>query len=93
MKKIKPVNTEKYEFENPIQTVLKACSVFRFIEDFLARIETTDVLSESPLSSVNVSIANVMKEIKPVVPAKHEFENRDESKLLIVFEIFELSVS
>ena len=54
-------------------------------------IQRNDCPIEFPTTSVRISIGTLKEEIKTMVTEKYEFENRETTKLIPRFNVFELS--
>ena len=87
MEKIKPVVTEKYDFEYRDKSIIIITPVtFRDYRDFDAK-NTHEFSIKSYSLRVDVLMETLMKEIKSVGTEKNENEYRDLSILIALFEL------
>ena len=66
-------------------------SEFSDYQEVDARIKTEGFFTECSIESVKFSVRTSMTEIKAIVTAKHEFQNRDKTLLVELFGCFGFS--
>ena len=91
MEAIKPVVTEKNQFESRVQSIL--ITVLMEISDnrdFDARININGFPTKSSSTGVRLSIETLIDEIKTIVAEKSQFEQRDILIRMALFRNFEI---
>ena len=85
---INPVVTEIDELEYQHKSIKLLFLEFSDHQNVDARIKAKELSIELSSDTEKLSIEFLMERMKPVITEKYDFDNRDESKLIALFEFF-----